>query len=149
MASARSGLKNNNTLRELTLECSQLVTTVSPILTSLRDHPLLRRLCLSGSAVDLTGLETLLLSDNSKITELDIDTRLYRHGDPPTRGLTRVLQALGRRPMLTKLGLRHYPLGRDEARQLGMVLRNSSHLQSLLLPYCTLGIIAVLTMMGS
>jgi hypothetical protein len=68
VAAARSGLKKNTTLRELTLECSW----VSPILASLHDHPLLRRLCLHGHVVDLTGLETVLLSDNSKITELDI-----------------------------------------------------------------------------
>jgi hypothetical protein len=65
MAAARSGLKKNTTLRELTLEFSWGATPVSPILTSLRDHPFLRRLCMCGHRMDLTGLETLLLSDNS------------------------------------------------------------------------------------
>jgi hypothetical protein len=71
VAAAQAGLKNNTTLQELTLDC-WVATNVAPILTSLRDHPLLRRLCLSGQGVDLTGLETLLLSDTSKITELDV-----------------------------------------------------------------------------
>jgi hypothetical protein len=44
VAAASSGLKKNITLRELTLELHQ-GSTVSPILASLRDHPLLQRLC--------------------------------------------------------------------------------------------------------
>jgi Ran GTPase-activating protein (RanGAP) involved in mRNA processing and transport len=54
-------------------------------------------------------------------------------------GLTRVLRALGRRPTLTKLGLRHCPLGRDEARELRLTLCNTLSLQSLLLETCSLG----------
>jgi hypothetical protein len=72
VVAAQSGLRKNTTLRELTLEFSRGSTTASPILTSLRDHPLLRRLCLRGHGVDLAGLDTVLLSDTSKITELDI-----------------------------------------------------------------------------
>jgi hypothetical protein len=45
---------------------------VSTIFTSLRDHPLLQKLCLRGYKVNLTGLETLELSNSSKITELGI-----------------------------------------------------------------------------
>jgi hypothetical protein len=63
MAAALSGLKKITTLRELTLQFPRYATAVSPILTSLRDHPLLRRLCLRGYSKDLTGFETLLLSD--------------------------------------------------------------------------------------
>jgi Ran GTPase-activating protein (RanGAP) involved in mRNA processing and transport len=109
---------------------------VSPILTSLRDHPLLRRLCVRGPVVDLTGLETLLLSDNSKITELEID-RL--NGNVPMVRLTPVLHALARRPTLTKLGLRYCALGRDDVRQLVIVLRNTPSLQTLVLKNMTLG----------
>jgi Leucine-rich repeat (LRR) protein len=131
VAATRSGLKKNTTLRELTLEFSHgATTTVSPILTSLRDHPLLRRLCLRGDGMDLTGLEILLLSDTSKITELDI----HSSGGPPMRGLTPVLHALARRPTLTKLGLRRSrrcPLGRDNARLLRIALCNIPSLQSL------------------
>jgi Ran GTPase-activating protein (RanGAP) involved in mRNA processing and transport len=101
MAAARSGLKKNTTLRELTLQITEGATNVSPILTSLRDHPLLRRLCLRGQELDLTGLVPLLLSENSKITELEIDKR----SGGTLMGLTRVLQALARRPTLTKLSL--------------------------------------------
>jgi hypothetical protein len=126
VAAARSGLKKTTTLQELTLDVSHGATTaVSSILTSLRDHPLLRRLCLCGYTVTLTGLETVLLSDNSKITELEI---VQRYGGRPIMGLTHVLQPLGRRPTLTKLRLHGFPLGHDEARQLGMVLRNTPSL---------------------
>jgi Ran GTPase-activating protein (RanGAP) involved in mRNA processing and transport len=136
VAAARSGLKKNTTLRELTLEFSRGTKTVSPILTSLRNHPLLRRLCMRGYGVDLTGLETLLLSDNSKITELEIHSS-YR--GLPIVGLTRVSQALRRRPTLTKLGLQGCRLGRYDAIELRMVLFNTPCLHSLLLGDCTLG----------
>jgi hypothetical protein len=97
MAAVQSGLKKNTTLRELTLEFSRGAATVSPILATLRDHPLLRRLCLSGHVVDVTGLEALLQSETSKITELDID-RLNKSLGVPMMGLTPVLRALAQRP---------------------------------------------------
>jgi Ran GTPase-activating protein (RanGAP) involved in mRNA processing and transport len=128
VAAARSGLQKNTTLRELTLEVSRGAADISPILTSLLDHPLLRRLCLRGHVVDLTGLETVLLSDTSKITELEINGV---HNGRPMMGLAHVLQALGRRPTPTKLGLRFCPLGCDEVRLLRMALCNIPSLQSL------------------
>jgi Ran GTPase-activating protein (RanGAP) involved in mRNA processing and transport len=136
MATARSGLRNNTTLRELTLDVTRGATTVSPILTSLRDHPLLQRLCLRGHAMDLSGLEILLLSDNSKLTQLEIER--FR-GSPPIMSLPRVLQALARHPALTKLGLRHCPLSRDEVILLRVALCNIPTLQSLVLTHGTLG----------
>jgi hypothetical protein len=54
-------------------------------------------------------------------------------------GLTPVLQALGRRPTLTKLRLRCCPLGRDNARLLRVALCNIPSLQSLVLTDGTLG----------
>jgi Ran GTPase-activating protein (RanGAP) involved in mRNA processing and transport len=130
VAAIQSGLNKNTTLQELTLDLSRGATSVYPILTSLRDHPSLRRLCLRGDVGDLTEIETLLLSDNSKITELEIH-RLHLWLGPPLTGLPRVLEALARHPTLTKLGLRHCVLGCDEARQLGTVLCNIPSLQSL------------------
>jgi hypothetical protein len=137
VVAAASGLKKNTSLRELTLECSGYATTLFPILTSLRDHPLLQTLRLRGSVVDLTGLETLLLSENSKITELDI-CRYYYEG-PPMTGLTRVLRALARRAALTKIRLHSYPLSRDGARLLRLALYKMPSLQSLVLTGVTLG----------
>jgi Ran GTPase-activating protein (RanGAP) involved in mRNA processing and transport len=130
VAAIESGLKRNTTLRELTLEFSQGAATVSPILTSLCEHPLLRRLCLRGPAMDLTGLETVLQSETSKITELDING-LY--GSLPMVGLTRVLRALAQRPTMTKLGLRNCRLVCDEARLLQMALCKLPNLHSLIL----------------
>jgi hypothetical protein len=79
---------------------------------------------------DLAGLETVLLSEASKITELDICS--FNEG-LPIMGLTPVLHALARRPTLTKLGLRRCPLGLDNARLLRLTLCNISSLQSLVL----------------
>jgi hypothetical protein len=134
LAAARSGLEKNITLRELTLEFSWgggAMTDVSPIFTSLRDHPLLQRLCLRGRTVDLDGLAAVLLSNSSQITELDIHVMLY--GSPSVSGLTRVLQAVARRPTLTKLRLHGCPLGHDDVRQLVMVVRNTPSLHTLVL----------------
>jgi hypothetical protein len=139
-AAASSGLKKNTTLRELKLDFSREPTAINPILTSLRGHPHLRRLCLRGHAANLTGVETLLSSDTSKITELEIQRTC---GDPPTRGLTHFLQALARRPTLTMLGLRDCPLERDDARLLCIALRGTSSLQSLVLREGTLGSVAL------
>jgi hypothetical protein len=130
VAAALSGLKKNTTLRELTLDRKPGATIVSTILTSLRDHPLLRRLCLHGYLVDLTGLEAVLLSDDSKITELEIHDEEER-GPVTPFGLTNVLRALGRHPALTKLRLKDILLGRDEARLLRMILCNNPSLESL------------------
>jgi Ran GTPase-activating protein (RanGAP) involved in mRNA processing and transport len=135
VAAVRSGLKRNTTLRELTLKFSLHATTSSPILTSLCGHPLLRRLCLRGWGVDLTGLETVLLSDSSKITELEIHLFYASH----LIGLTPVLQALARHPTLAKLILHEFGLGRDSSRELAMVLCNSSGLRTLVLKDSTLG----------
>jgi Ran GTPase-activating protein (RanGAP) involved in mRNA processing and transport len=133
VATARSGLERNTTLRELTLEFTFGNAAISPLLTSLYDHPHLRKLCLRGDQVDLTGLETLLLSDTSKITEVDISAF-----QRCPMGLTRVLRALARRPTLTKLVLQRCPLGREEARLLGMVLHNTLSLHTLTLTCNTL-----------
>jgi hypothetical protein len=137
VVAASTGLKKNTSLRELTLDVLRGATTISPIFTSLKNHPHLRRLCLRGHMVDLTGLETLLRSDNSKITDLEI----YRfcHGSL-TLGLTRVLGALRRHPTLTKLRLHRYRLGLVDARLIGMALCTTSSLQSLALTGSTLGI---------
>jgi hypothetical protein len=128
LAAASSGLKKNTTLRELTLK--HMRGAISPIFTSLRDHPLLQRLRLNGDVRNLTGLDTLLLSDTSKITELDIHGSYERS---PMIGLTPVLQALAQRPTLTKLGLSYFRLGPDEARLLRMALCNLRSLQTLVL----------------
>jgi Ran GTPase-activating protein (RanGAP) involved in mRNA processing and transport len=134
VAAASSGLRKNTSLRELTLEFEGFAST-SPIFTSVRDHPHLRRLCLRGHMSDVAGLETFLLSDTSKITELDID-RLYFL---PITGSTPILQALASRPTLTKLGLHRYPLGRDDASLLCAALRNMPSLQTLDLARSHLG----------
>jgi Ran GTPase-activating protein (RanGAP) involved in mRNA processing and transport len=136
VAAVQSGLKKNTTLRELTLKVSRGATT--PILTSLCNHPHLRKLCLHGYVVDLTGLETILQSETSKITELDIN-RSFCVRLIPMIGLTRVLKALAQRPTLTKLGLCRCPLGCDEARLLQTVLCNTPSLQALALTFSNLG----------
>jgi hypothetical protein len=54
-------------------------------------------------------------------------------------GLMHVLQALERRPTLTKLGLKNFLLGRDEASLLQIEFCNIPSLKSLVLTCNTLG----------
>jgi Ran GTPase-activating protein (RanGAP) involved in mRNA processing and transport len=136
VAAARSGLEKNTTLRELTLEFSEAGTTVYPILISLSDHPLLQRLRLCGSGVDLTGLHTLLQSGTSNISELEI--REFEE-DPPMTGLKLVLEALQRYPKLIKLGLRYRDVSRTQAEVLRTALCKITSLQSLVLERNALG----------
>jgi Ran GTPase-activating protein (RanGAP) involved in mRNA processing and transport len=141
LAAAASGLKKNTTLRVLRLSFSQGATNVSPIITSVRDHPLLQRLCLNGDVSDLTGLETVLLSDTN-ITELDI----HRYNLSFSMiGLTSVLKALARRPTLTKLRLHYCPLSSSFEETLWLALCNIPSLQTLVLTDVTLRSAAGLT----
>jgi Ran GTPase-activating protein (RanGAP) involved in mRNA processing and transport len=137
VAAASAGLKKNTSLQELTLEFSRRETTIYPLLTSLRDHPLLRKLCLHGCVGSLSGLETLLLSDASKITELEFDM-FDDYKRPPIMFLTLVLQALAHRPTLTKLKIHGCRLGSDEARLLQIALCNMPSLHTLVLTGNTL-----------
>jgi hypothetical protein len=72
----------------------------------------------------------LLLRDTSKTTEFEMNRS---SADLPTTtiGFQRVLQALARRPMLTKLALYGFRLGRDEAGLIQIALCNMPSLQSL------------------
>jgi Ran GTPase-activating protein (RanGAP) involved in mRNA processing and transport len=83
----------------------------------------------------------VLLSETSRITELEIDVLEIDMScnSPPTMGLTRVLRALALHPALTKLVLRRCPLGHDEVGLLRMVLDNISSLHTLVLTSRTLG----------
>jgi Ran GTPase-activating protein (RanGAP) involved in mRNA processing and transport len=136
VAAAMSALKRNTTLRELTLEFAGGITNISSLLTSLSKHSHLRRLCLRGYEMDLSGLATLLLSDSSKITELDIqrlDVGYLRR-----MGLATLLQSLGRHRTLIKLGLHNCLLDHGQARLLQMALCNMPSLHSVALSNFTL-----------
>jgi Ran GTPase-activating protein (RanGAP) involved in mRNA processing and transport len=101
---------------------------------------------------NLTGVKTVLLSDNSKITELEIEIGMFygdpplfsemeihrSYGCPPIMGLKNVLRAVVRHPKLTKLILHGIRLGRDEARELRMALCSTLRLQTLALTDGTL-----------
>jgi hypothetical protein len=109
VAAARSAL------RELTLEFPRDATDITVILTSLRDHTLIQRLCLREYAVDLTGLETVLLSDSSRITELaGWRSTQYK--------LDKCFASFGTPSPLTKLKQCCFSFGLDEARLLRMAL---------------------------
>jgi Ran GTPase-activating protein (RanGAP) involved in mRNA processing and transport len=136
-AAAKSELKKNITLRELTLEIPKnSAFSETPTLSIIRYLPQLRKLRLNGCVMNLTGLETVMLSDTCNITELEIHkSEIWL----PIEGLRRVLRALARRPTLTKLTLHRFDLGWFDARLLRMTLCKMSSLHTLVLKRNELG----------
>jgi Ran GTPase-activating protein (RanGAP) involved in mRNA processing and transport len=134
----QSGVTKNTTLRELTLK-SWSGTSLTAILTSLRDHPLLQKLSLVDCVEERIGLDILLHNGKSKITDLTFDkTRAGFVEDPADFG--GVLQTLGRNTTLTKLSFISCRLyGHDQASHLEMVLRRNQGLQNLDLRFCSIG----------
>jgi Ran GTPase-activating protein (RanGAP) involved in mRNA processing and transport len=132
-AHVQLGLTMNSTLVDLTLYRGGPGTqTVTPILKSLHNHPFLQSLRLEECAEEPTGIDTLLLSDKSKITQVIINLVGDSYWDGPARLTpTGTWQALGRKTQLTKLDMSHCHLTRYCMRQLRHVLRKNQNLQSL------------------
>jgi Ran GTPase-activating protein (RanGAP) involved in mRNA processing and transport len=127
IAALQSALTKSTTLQALSL-ADWPASTLSSILASLHNHPHLRTLHLNGCAEELTGLDTLLKSNHSKITELVISG----NGGLPI-GLSAVLHELGRKSTLTRLSITNCTLSRANMGQLAIVLSNNQSLESLVL----------------
>lgn len=123
----QSALTKSTTLQALSL-ADWPASTLSSILASLHNHPNLQTLHLNGCAEELTGLDTLLKSRHSKITELLISG----NGGAPS-GLSAVLHELGRKTTLTKLSITNCSLSRASMNQLETVLRRNKSLESFVL----------------
>jgi hypothetical protein len=132
----QSGFSKNTPLRELTL-ISWSGTNLTAVLTSLRDHPLLQKLSSAACIEERIGLNILLHSGKSKITDLTIDKTGGYEEARRSAAFGGVLQTLGRKTTLTKLSFLYCPLYmRNQASQLEMVLRRNQGLESLDLTNC-------------
>jgi Ran GTPase-activating protein (RanGAP) involved in mRNA processing and transport len=128
----------NETLQDLTLTNSSPSSLTRTLKWLGSNCPTLKTLCIKLCKDDLTGLATLLESNNSNITELVLDGGGRGHPSA-LDGLETVLRALERKNTLTKLEMRSFPLSLDQARHLQIVLRNLKHLQTLVLQNNSLG----------
>jgi hypothetical protein len=132
----QSGFSKNTPLRELTL-ISWSGTNLTAVLTSLRDHPLLQKLSSAACIEERIGLNILLHSGKSKITDLTIDKTGGYEEARRSAAFGGVLQTLGRKTTLTKLSFLYCPLYmHNQASQLEMVLRRNQGLESLDLTNC-------------
>jgi Ran GTPase-activating protein (RanGAP) involved in mRNA processing and transport len=86
---------------------------------------------------DLSGLDFLLESKKSNMTELFLDGS--KNSVIPSGGLETVLRNLKRKNTLTKLEMRRFPLSLDQVRHLETMLRNHKDLQTLVLKRNSMG----------
>jgi Ran GTPase-activating protein (RanGAP) involved in mRNA processing and transport len=133
------GLSMNTTLVELALIDNflygdgQVPYNVAPIPKGLHNHPSLKTLRLEACRGEVTGIENLLISDKSKITQVIISFQGANNLEPAVRltSNTGTLLALARYTKLTRLNISDCELNCDCMRQLCNVLRSNPHLQSL------------------
>jgi Ran GTPase-activating protein (RanGAP) involved in mRNA processing and transport len=149
-AAVASGFANNTTLCEL--EVTQQVAVVhrvanymvceldltrqagiAPLLTALQDHPKLQKIRLDY-VLDLSGLEVLLRSQDSKVNKLILDRVGTR-----TVGLEAVMQELGRNTTVTSFTICGSTLSRENVQQLKFMLRRNTALTYLDLTSNSLG----------
>jgi Ran GTPase-activating protein (RanGAP) involved in mRNA processing and transport len=136
-ARVQLGLSMNTTIVELALidnalyDDGQWAYNVAPIPKGLHNHPSLQTLRLEECREELTGIENLLTSGKSKITQVIISFQGNCFLEPAVRLSQSTLLALTRYARLTKLHISNCELSRDCMRQLCNVLRSNPNLQSL------------------
>jgi hypothetical protein len=131
-----SAFANNTTLCELKLiDCER--DDLAPIFTALQDHPTLQKIHLNY-VLNLSGLEVLLRSQDSKVNELILDGVV-----PSTVGLKAVMQKLGRNTTVTSFTICASVLSRDNVQQLKSMLRRNTALASVVLASNYMGSAAV------
>jgi hypothetical protein len=113
-AAVVSGFASNTTLCELELTHQ---AGIAPVLAALQDHPKLQKIRLN-CAPNLSGLEVLLRSQDSKVNEL-----ILVGVGTSTVGLQAVMRELGRNTTVTNLTIRDSTLSRENIQQLKFVRR--------------------------
>jgi Ran GTPase-activating protein (RanGAP) involved in mRNA processing and transport len=139
-AAITSGFANNTTLRDLKFYSWREVDLV-PVLTALQYHPALQKIhfrpayCCSKYLPSLSGLDVLLRSQDSKVTELIIEGISHTS----TIGLHAVMRELGRNTRLTNVAIHKSALSRENVQQLKSMLQRNTVLESLVLTRSRLG----------
>jgi Ran GTPase-activating protein (RanGAP) involved in mRNA processing and transport len=131
-AAIASGFSKNTTLREIVLIEWQ-ETSLIPVLTALRDHPVLEKLHVLG-ITSFTGLDALLRGKNSQLKELIIEginngSNIYNVEQ--VVGFESFMQVIGRNTTILNMVIANVPLSRDNVQQLKAMLRRNTVLQDL------------------
>jgi Ran GTPase-activating protein (RanGAP) involved in mRNA processing and transport len=140
IAAITSGFADNTTLSDLEFQ-GWREADLAPVLIALQDHPALEKIHIRASEKyvyylpSLSGLEVLLGSQNSKVSELILD-----YVDFCTVGLHPVLRGLRHNTTVTNLAILYSGLSREDAQQVKSMLRQNTTLQSLNLTFCDLGL---------
>jgi Leucine-rich repeat (LRR) protein len=137
-AAIASGFAHNTTLRDLKIQGWREADLAS-VLTALQNHPALRKIHLIRSPdrdllPSLSGLEVLLRSQDSKVTELVLE----RVGNN-TVGLLPVTREMGRNTTVTNLAILNSVLSRETIQQLKSMFCRNKALESLDLTSSALG----------
>jgi Ran GTPase-activating protein (RanGAP) involved in mRNA processing and transport len=127
-AAIASGFSKNTTLREIALTHWQ-ETTFTPVLTALRDHPVLQKLHVEGFS-SLAGITALLRGKQSQLKEL---TMLEFNGSigEAVVGFESFMLEMGRNTTILNMIIAKVPLSRDNIQQLKGMLRRNTVLQDL------------------
>jgi Ran GTPase-activating protein (RanGAP) involved in mRNA processing and transport len=135
-AAIASGFSKNTTLREIELYAWQQ-TGLIPVLTALKDHPVLEKLHLVGY-LSLAGMDSLLRGNNSQLKELVIGRFKGSIGEQMV-GFESFMREMERNTTILKMIIAAVPLSRDGSQQLNAVLRRNTVLQELDLSGNSLG----------
>jgi hypothetical protein len=127
-AAIASGFSKNSTLREIVLVDWQ-ETGLTPVLTALRDHPMLEKLQVDGFS-SFTGMDALLHGKNSQLKELMI-ARLQESTVEQLVGFESFMLKMGRNTTILKMLIAGVPLSRDNTQQLKAMLHRNTVLQDL------------------
>jgi Ran GTPase-activating protein (RanGAP) involved in mRNA processing and transport len=136
MIAIASGFSKNATLREIKLLDWQ-ETNLIPVLTALRDHPVLEKVQV-GLFRSLAGVDVLLRGKHSQIKELTISKFNGSIGEQVI-GFDSLMLEMGRNATILKMGIIHVRLRRDSIQQLRAMLRQNTVLQELNLTGDALG----------
>jgi hypothetical protein len=131
-----SGFSKNATLREIEL-VDWGETGLAPVLTALRDHPVLEKLLVWGFS-SFTGIDALLRGKKSLLKELIIEKCKGSIGEQ-VAGFESFMQEMGRNTTILKIVIAAVPLSCDNIQQLKAMLRRNTVLQDLNLTGDTLG----------
>jgi hypothetical protein len=134
-AAIASGFSKNSTLHEINLLDWQ-ETSLIPVLTALRDHPVLQKLQVEGFS-SFTGIDALLGSKESQLKELIIAR--FNGSTVNLVGFESFMLEMGRNTTILMMVIASVPLSIDNIQQLKAMLRRNTVLQDLNLTGDALG----------
>jgi Ran GTPase-activating protein (RanGAP) involved in mRNA processing and transport len=137
MGAIVSAFSKNTSLRTIVLvEWQEAI--LAPVLTALRDHPVLESLQVEGLS-SFTGIDALLRGKNSQLKQFTIARFKGSIAGEQMVGFESFMLEMGRNTTILKMSISDVPLSHDNAQQLKGMLRRNTVLQDLYLGGNALG----------